>query len=889
MPTSRRLLVVLVTGIAVLATACPGGGDGDDATTTPLAGVDASTSPVALEPTAVPASPIPAQDPATPAPEADPTQTPTTVPAPTPTFEPLPPIDVADLIPRDSLLTLSDRRMVSLSPDGQRLSYLAPVCGFGGCHMSIWVGTPDDPDAAEPLELATDEGIESYFWAYTNHHIVYSLDNDGDENWRLYSIDTDTNENLLLTPVADVKASVEGMSPSIPEEILVGLNDRIPEYHDLYRINITDGERTLVQRNDEFLGFYADNDFVVRLALKFTSDGGSELLTPGLDGGWDSYIKIDLEDSLTTFPMWFDLPNETLYMMDSRGRNTAALVGIDFESGETTVVAEDARADFDDLIGDPATGVPLAAAFTYSRKEWQAIGDTLAPDLAYLSSVDDGDFQVVSQSDDNNHWVVLYSRDDGPGRYYFYDRDAGNARFMFSDQEGLEELDLARMHPVVIESRDGLELVSYLTLSSWTDVDGDLRPETPLATVLLVHGGPWSRDEWGYSFDHQLLANRGYAVLSVNFRGSTGFGKDLINAANREYAGKMHDDLIDAVDWAIDEGIADPDRVAIVGSSYGGYATLVGLTFTPEVFACGVEFAGMSNLITDLESTPPYLEWAVELYAARVGDHRTEEGRAFLTERSPLTYADRIVRPLLIGQGSNDPRVKQAESDQIVQAMQDNGIPVTYLVYPDEGHGLATLNNAASFMAIRDVFLSECLGGRHEPFGDALYGSSITVPVGAEYVPGFEEELTATFGPDFGQPAAPNTGDVASLVDLALEWALVDQEIPDYELIAQGADGFVLSLENLDEGLEPQVTGVTVIPATPKEIQSTADTSGDFLYLAFDLVDITDSTGTVWISNVWAVGESSTAVYTSGGTCVLGFTQTGTAWVREEFYLCFVS
>jgi dipeptidyl aminopeptidase/acylaminoacyl peptidase len=260
--------------------------------------------------------------------------------------------------------------------------------------------------------------------------------------------------------------------------------------------------------------------------------------------------------------------------------------------------------------------------------------------------------------------------------------------------------------------------------------------------VLLVHGGPWARDTWGYDPLHQWLANRGYAVLSVNFRGSTGLGKAFINAANREWGTRMHDDLLDAVEWAKQQGIADADRIAIMGGSYGGYATLAGLTFTPDTFACGVDIVGPSNLLTLLESIPPYWQPQIELFATRVGDHRTDAGRAFLTERSPLSYADRIQRPLLIGQGANDPRVKQPESDQIVDAMQANDIPVTYVLYPDEGHGFARPENALSFYAIAEAFLATCLGGVYEPIGEDFSGSSLTVPVGAEYVSGLAEALS---------------------------------------------------------------------------------------------------------------------------------------------------
>jgi dipeptidyl aminopeptidase/acylaminoacyl peptidase len=297
------------------------------------------------------------------------------------------------------------------------------------------------------------------------------------------------------------------------------------------------------------------------------------------------------------------------------------------------------------------------------------------------------------------------------------------------------------MHPVSIKSRDNRDLVSYYTLPLDSDQEEDSHPDHPLPAVLLVHGGPWHRDDWGYNPLHQLLANRGYAVLSVNFRGSTGQGKDFINAANLEWGGKMHHDLIDAVQWTIDQGMADPERMAIMGGSYGGYATLVGLTFTPDIFACGVDIVGPSNLFTLINSIPPYWQPQIELWATRVGDHRTEEGQALLNERSPLSYVDQIRRPLLIGQGANDPRVKQSESDQIVQAMQAKGIPVTYVLYPDEGHGFARPENNLSFFAAAEAFLSKCLGGRHEPVGEDFKGSSITVPSGKEHVPGLAEAL----------------------------------------------------------------------------------------------------------------------------------------------------
>jgi len=382
-----------------------------------------------------------------------------------------------------------------------------------------------------------------------------------------------------------------------------------------------------------------------------------------------------------------------------------------------------------------------AVSFTYKRREWKILDASIKADLNYLKKVADGEMNVTDRTLDDKHWIVAYVMDNGPVRYYHYDRPGEKAKFLFSNRKALEGQPLTRIHPVVIKSRDGLNLVSYLSLPVWMDRDSDGRPEKPVPIVLFVHGGPWARDSWGYSSYDQWLTNRGYAVLSVNFRSSTGFGKKFVNSGDLEWARKMHDDLIDAVNWAIKKKIADPKRVAIMGGSYGGYATLVGLTYTPDVFACGVDICGPSNLITLLESIPPYWKPMLDVFTTRVGDHRTDEGRKLLTERSPLTYVDRISRPLLIGQGANDPRVKQAEADQIVKAMEDKNIPVAYVLFPDEGHGFARPENRIAFNAVAEAFLAKHLGGRYEPIGDDFTGSSITVPKGADQLPGLPEAL----------------------------------------------------------------------------------------------------------------------------------------------------
>ena len=566
-------------------------------------------------------------------------------------------------------------------------------------------------------------------------------DRGGDENWRLYAVRLDSGETLDLTPLEGIHAQIQEASPQHPEQLLVGLNDRDAQFHDLYRIDLTTGERTLVLPNDGFAGFVTDADFRVRFAVRMTADGGAEYLERTDGGDWLPYIAVGPDDSLTTMPVGFDRSGETLYLTDSRGRDTAALKSVHLPSGLATTLAAADRADVSDTLSHPTEKTVQAVAFTTERKEWQVLDDAIAADLDFLATVADGDLEVLSRTLDDSCWIVAYLLDDGPVRYYRYLRERREAQFLFTNRAALEGLPLVKNHPVTIPARDGLNLVCYYSLPREADPDNAGRPSQPLPLALLVHGGPWARDEWGYNPVFQLLANRGYAVLSVNFRGSTGFGKGFINAGNGEWGGKMHDDLLDAVQWAVDQGIADPARVAILGGSYGGYAALVGMTFTPEVFACGVDIVGPSNLITLMNTIPPYWQPQIDLFTSRVGDYRTEEGRDFLLTRSPLTYADHIRRPLLIGQGANDPRVKQSESDQIVAAMQEKNIPVTYALYPDEGHGFARPENNLSFFAVTEAFLAEHLGGRYEPLGADLAGSSLTAPAGAEYVPGLAAAL----------------------------------------------------------------------------------------------------------------------------------------------------
>jgi len=647
------------------------------------------------------------------------------------------------LIPRRSLFGNPERTSVRLSPDGSRIAFLAPLDEV----MNVWVGDTEavarDAASARPVTRDSGRGIRSYHWTYGGDHLLYLQDDGGDENWHVHRVDLATGSDTDLTPIGGVQARILQLSPRHPERVLIGLNDRDPAWHDAHALDLRTGERSLVMENPGFARFLCDDDLGVRLGERATDDGGVAWLE-ATEGGWRPFLEVGLEDGLTTEARGLDATGATLYLADSRGRDTGALVAIDLVDRASTVLAEDGRADLGDLLWHPVTRRPQAAAFGYERSAWTAIdpgvsdAGGVADDLAFLATVAPGDLEVTSRALADDRWIVAFRVDDGPTRFFLYDRAGRRARYLFADQPELEALPLAPMRPVVIEARDGLPLVSYLT----TPPDGaGGAPGGPVALVLWVHGGPWGRDTWGFHPVHQWLANRGYAVLSVNFRGSTGFGKAFVNAGDRAWGAEMHDDLIDAVAWVVAQGIADPARVAIMGGSYGGYAALAGLTFTPAAFACAVDIVGPSNLVTMVQNVPPYWASMVELDAKRVGDARTEEGRAFLRSRSPLTFVDRIRRPLLIGHGANDPRVAQDESDQVVAAMQANGIPVTYVVFPDEGHGFVRPPNRLAFRAVTEAFLGAVLGGRVEPIGDDLDGSSMTVPVGAELVAGLPEAL----------------------------------------------------------------------------------------------------------------------------------------------------
>jgi dipeptidyl aminopeptidase/acylaminoacyl peptidase len=645
-----------------------------------------------------------------------------------------------ELIPRTLLFGNPERIRGRLSPSGELVSYVAPVDGI----MNVWVGPANDLEAAKPVTADTSRGIQVYQWSASDDYLLYLRDTGGDENDHVHAVSLATGEIRDLTPYPGARAEIYAVSWSRPGEIVVGINDRNPEYFDVYRIALETGERTLLLENDEFGSFVADDDLAVRIAVRPTEDGGGDVfrVDPGDDGpAFTQISNISAEDFLSTTMLGMTPANDAIHVITARDRDKAALMAMSLEDGSLSLVAEDDRADVDAVMREPTTREVLAYAATFERQTWFPLQDGFGRHLENIVNNTPGDMNLLGQTRDGNRWIFVSDAPDDPVPYYVYDRTTEETRRLFSSYPELAAMPLRTMTPVVIESRDGLPLVSYLTLPANADPDGDGRADARSPLVLNVHGGPWARDTFGYNPTHQWLANRGYAVLSVNYRGSTGFGKAFVEAAVGEWAGKMHDDLLDAVDWAVVEGITDPGTVAIMGGSYGGYATLVGLTFTPQRFACGVDIVGPSNLQTLLGTIPPYWKSFFETFARHLGDPRTQEGRALLQDRSPLNRVDAISRPLLIGQGANDPRVKQSESDQIVEVMTRKNLPVTYVLFPDEGHGFARPQNRLAFFGITEGFLHTCLGGRFQPLGNALAGSSTQVPAGADIVPGLSAAL----------------------------------------------------------------------------------------------------------------------------------------------------
>ena len=608
-----------------------------------------------------------------------------------------------ELIPREVLFGNPERILPRISPDGGRLAWVAPVDGV----LNVWVGDVGSDDA-KPVTDDRDSGIRQYFWAHDGRHLLYLKDEGGDENWRLHAVDLLSGSIRDLTPFDGVQAQVVDVSRRHPDHVLVGLNKDNEQLHDVYRLALATGELEKVAENPGFIAWVADMDMRVRAGVAPTPDGGMAVMVRDTeDADWRPFLVVGQEDSLSTSPLAFTADGSSLLLLSSRDANAGRLVRMPLSGAteEPEVIAEDPRFDVADVVLHPDTHEVQLVGFLRQRLEWDVIDPELAHDVAIMQALHPGDLHVSNRDDSDQVWLLGFTADDGPVSYFSFDRRTKDATFLFHHQPELSRYTLARTEPFSFIARDGLEIAGYLTFPAGAE-------RRVLPTVVDVHGGPWARDEWGYNPEAQWLANRGYLCAQVNYRGSTGYGKDFVSAGDREWAGKMHDDLVDAVSWVVDRGYTDPDRVAIYGGSYGGYAALVGTTFTPDLFRCAVDIVGPSNLQTLIESIPPYWAPLVAQFHTRVGNPETEP--EFLWSRSPLSRVDAVRVPLLIAQGANDPRVKQAESEQFVAALTEKGIDHQYLLFEDEGHGFAKPENRLKFYAAAEAFLARHLGGRSE-------------------------------------------------------------------------------------------------------------------------------------------------------------------------------
>ncbi len=616
---------------------------------------------------------------------------------------------MVELIPRQVLFGNPERISPRISPDGTQLAWIAPSDGV----LNVWVapagtgqGEGIDWSAARVVTDDSDRGIRMFAWAHDGRHLLYLQDTGGDENWRLHDVDLATMQRRDLTPFDNVQTQLIAGEKKFPTEILVGLNRDNPQLHDVYRLDLTTGELTKEVENPGFVGWVADSQLVVRAGVAPQPDGGLVLMVRGGDGDeWRSLLSIDAEDALTSGPVAFSEDGTSMLVMSSVGTNTGRLVRLNLATGDAEVLAEDPEADVTGIRLHPDTREPQIVTFLKDRSEYRVLDPDVADDLAAIRALHPGDPSFDDADDTDATWLIRFTTDTGAVPFFSYDRETRTGRFLFETRPELARYELAPMEPFSFTARDGLTIHGYASFPPGAGREG-------LPTVLNVHGGPWARDAWGFHPEAQWLANRGYLCIQVNYRGSTGYGKAFVNAGDREWGGRMHDDLVDAIAHITGQGWADPARIAIYGGSYGGYAALVGAAFTPELFRCAVDIVGPSNLKTLIETVPPYWAPMISQFHRRLGDPAKDAD--FLWSRSPLSRADNISIPLLIAQGANDPRVKQAESEQIVAALKAAGIDHEYMLFPDEGHGFAKPENRLRFYAAAERFLAKHLGGRAE-------------------------------------------------------------------------------------------------------------------------------------------------------------------------------
>ena len=599
------------------------------------------------------------------------------------------------LIPRQILFADPDKSQVKMSPNGEILSYLSPSKG----KLNLWIAPIETLEKAKPI-TQSEHPIHDYWWSVCGEWIIYTHDYFGDENWQLYGYHLLTCETRVYTQ-RYCQARLLKMSSKHRDHVVIALNERDKCFHDVIKLNLQTGEMQCIFKNSQYWDFIVDDEYDCRIAIKINEEDGEYIdLRTGT-----SIVKITQHDLFGLYfhprlkPV-FSGDNQTLCVVQTANSNTSSLTMIDLTNLSVKVLANHDKADICDVLYHPQTKLPIAYAINYAKKEWHGLSPEVEKSIKNLKADPLAEMDLVSQNGRSNHWIVRFSYSDKATEYYRYSQIDEKRAYLFSSYEKIGEYNLSSMQPVEILMQDGTLCMSYLSLPQ--------HQNGPYPLVMLVHGGPNSRDYWGFNPYHQWLTSRGYAVLSVNYRASTGFGRKHSESGNGEWAGKIREDILEAVEWAVQKGITTEDKVAIMGRSFGGYQVLLGLTFTPERYCCGVDIVGPANLETMMQCFPPYWAPMRGVLNAVVGcDPNTEEGKVFLKESSPLTYAKHIKRPLLIGHGMNDPRIQQTESDQMVSLMRANHIPVTYAVFSNEGHQLSHFENRMAFYSLVESFLAK--------------------------------------------------------------------------------------------------------------------------------------------------------------------------------------
>jgi dipeptidyl aminopeptidase/acylaminoacyl peptidase len=620
------------------------------------------------------------------------------------------------LIDREILFGNPEISGAQISPDGKFIAFRKPHNGT----VNIWVKRADEPFAgARLLTNETRRPPRQFLWSRDGKFILFTKDKEGDENYNLYAVNPDEQPpGGAEVPVArnitnseKVRIILYNVPRAEPDAVYVGFNDRDPAWHDLYKVKISTGERTLIRQNTERLtGWFFDNKDELRLATRSTRSGDKEVVRVDADGKFTTVYSCNVFE--TCSPNRFNKDNRRVYMLSNKGAGVdlSRLVLFDPETGKEEVVESDPlrRVDLDGAAFSAVTDELVFTGYVDDRQRLYFRDRTFEKDYKFLQKqLPNREIWFDSTTNDEMTWLITAASDTEPGEKYLFDRKSKKLELQYRIREKLPREALAELKPIRYKSSDGLEIPAYLALPR------GLAPKN-LPTVIHPHGGPWARDRWGYDSITQFLTNRGYAVLLPNFRGSTGYGKKFLDAGNGQWGDKMQDDLTWGVKYLISVGITDPKRVAIMGASYGGYAALVGVTSTPELYAAAVAINAQNDLISLFEAMPATMESERIRVYKRVGDPNTAEGKAQLVRQSPLTHADKIKTPLLIVQGANDVRVKKSQADQIVISLRDRGFPVEYIVAPDEGHGFARRVNIMATMVMTEKFLAKYLGGRYQ-------------------------------------------------------------------------------------------------------------------------------------------------------------------------------